>query len=334
MFEADQIRHVHLEISSRCNAACPQCPRNLFGYPYNNGFTERDLTLSDAQQIFSPEFLGQLDEIYINGNFGDAVMNPDTVAIVEWFRTNNPNIDIKISTNAGARDRAFWQQLAQLDVKVIFCIDGLEDTHHLYRQNTAWKTVIKNAQIFIAAGGRAVWKMIDFDHNRHQQPAAKQLAHDMGFQSFEIKDHGRNQGPVFDKNGQLVHVMGTVAVQDLQEILRKRKNDTVLLEDITPGRKPLPISCEVKKTNSIYIDSTGHVYPCCYLGFNPAKYGKGTYHQAANSQVAGLIYSNNLLENDLATAIKWFSGVENSWQQQDFPSGRLVICNDVCGQTT
>jgi MoaA/NifB/PqqE/SkfB family radical SAM enzyme len=333
MYDINQVRHVHLEISSRCNAACPLCPRNFYGYPYNDGYLEHDMTLSEAQQIFSKEFLGQIKEIYVNGNFGDAVMNPHTVSILSYFKQTNPDLSITISTNAGARDREFWQALARLGTIVHFCIDGLEDTHSLYRQNTLYSTVIRNAQIFISAGGHAVWKMIEFDHNQHQWDQARALASTMGFQEFRLVNHGRDQAPVYNTQGQLTHVIGRPKTTDFKVLFDSRKTDEVLLEDIVPGREPKPIGCQVQKNKSVYISSTGDVYPCCFLGFNPRQYGHGNYHQAANAQVSPLIKNNNALENSMESCISWFSAVENSWSIPTFEAGRLVICNDVCGQS-
>ena len=196
MYNIDDIKKVHLEISSRCNASCPMCPRNFHGYPHNDGYPEHDMTLDEAKKIFAPDFIGQLDEIFINGNFGDAVMNPETVDIVQYFRSHNENLIISISTNAGARDRKFWEYLAQLKIEIVFCIDGLADTHSLYRQNTLYTTVIKNAQTFIKAGGQAVWKMIDFDFNEHQRDEAKQLSKLLGFNSFQLIKSQRKNTPV------------------------------------------------------------------------------------------------------------------------------------------
>jgi MoaA/NifB/PqqE/SkfB family radical SAM enzyme len=176
MISYDQIREVHLEISSLCNARCPLCPRNFRGYPYNDGYIETNLTLDSVIRIFSSKFLKQLHRIYINGNFGDAVMNPETPAIVEYFKLHNKDLIIDISTNGSARDRSFWQKLAKEKATVLFCLDGLEDTHHLYRQNTNWQTILNNAKIFIDAGGNAIWKMIKFEHNKHQINACKNLS--------------------------------------------------------------------------------------------------------------------------------------------------------------
>ena len=331
MYNLADIRHLHLEISSLCNAACPLCPRNFYGYEFNDGYIERNMTLTEAKKIFQPEFVQQLDEIYVNGNFGDAVMNPETTDIIEYFRSCSARLEISISTNAGARDRRYWETLANLRTKVIFCIDGLEDTHSLYRQNTLYSTVIRNANIFIEAGGHAVWKMIDFDHNQHQQAMAKTLSQQMGFKQFQLVDHGRNQAPVFDKNKQLSHQIGNPVIVEFDQLWKSRTQDKVLLEDIMSDSIPKNIQCQVKKQKSIYISSTGDVYPCCFLGFNPKTYGHGNYHEAANAQFRDLIQENNALEYSLEHCIGWFNSIEKTWTIPTFDTGRLIICNDVCG---
>lgn len=331
MYSVEDILHLHLEISSRCNAACPLCPRNLYGYPFNDGYVEHDMTLAEAQKIFKPQFIKQLQEIYINGNFGDAVMNKQTVDIVSWFRSCSSTVRIVISTNGGARNQAFWKSLAKLQTQVIFCLDGLEDTHSLYRQNTVYQTVINNAKTFINAGGKAIWKMIAFDHNAHQRDEAQQRSRDLGFIQFQLIDHGRNIAPVFDQHGNCTHTLGLPKEIDFQKIFWSRTNDDVLLEDIIDDRQPKVINCNVKKRKSLYISSTGEVYPCCFLGFSPKTYGHGNYHQAANKQVAQIIGKNNALDSSLEECIEWFDQVEKSWQLPSFDQGRLVICNDVCG---
>ncbi len=331
MYSVEQIQHVHLEISSRCNAACPLCPRNLYGYPFNDGYVEYDMKLVDAKTIFSKEFIAQLSKIYINGNFGDIVMNRDAIEIVRYFRKYNKLLEISISTNGSARDTKFWTDLAKLNTEVIFCIDGLEDTHHLYRQNTLFEVVLQNAKTFISAGGNATWKFIPFDHNRHQIAKAKKLAKQLGFKKFSLSDWGRNTAPVFSKDQQLTHVIGVPKKTDFKELHYSRTNDDVLLEDIISERTPKTISCQVKKQKSIYISSTGDVYPCCFLGFSPKTYGHGNYHQAANAQFKDMVKENNALEFPLEHCIKWFNLVEQSWNVPTFEQGRLVICNDNCG---
>lgn len=335
MFDYLEIRDVHLEISSLCNAACPLCPRNFRGYPYNDGYPETNFTLSNAHVIFKPEFLKQLTRIWINGNYGDIVMNPEAIDIIKYFREHNKDFKIEVSTNGSARNKNFWVSLAELNVEVSFCLDGLEDTHHLYRQNTSWKTIIKNAKTFIAAGGKARWKFVKFDHNIHQIDSCRKLANDLGFLRFETVDHGRNLGPVFNKHGKHTHNIGNYSgTTEFNVLFLKKTTDEVLLEDIVDCRTPKKnISCFSKNKRSIYIAANGDVSPCCWTGFFPKTYGRGEYHQAINSQISPLIAKHNALEYPLDECIKWFLSVEQKWDIDSYKSGRLVVCDDYCGKT-
>lgn len=338
MYAIEDIRRIDLELSSLCNAECPLCPRNLHGYSYNSGYTERNLTLADVQTIFEPALLSRLTEININGNFGDMVMNPETIDIIAYFREHNFDCRINVSTNGAARNEKFWTRMAQLRTTVFFCIDGLEDTHSLYRKNTCYNTVLNNAKTFIAAGGRAWWKMIEFDHNRHQIETARQLSQQMKFTHFELINHGRDQSPVFNNQGKLLHVIGSPAVTDFQTIYSARAESKIPFYQAGYFLNiPInPISCKAKADKSIYITSEGEVYPCCWLGMNPKTYlnsetDQNHYLQAANAQTRTLISNNNALERPLKDCMEWFDRVEQSWQQPDFKSGRLATCNHECG---
>lgn len=333
MLNYGQIIDVHLEISSLCNATCPLCPRNFYGYTYNNGYPEVNLTLENAKKIFTREFLLQLRTIYINGNYGDIVMNPDGADIVDYFKSVNSNLKITISTNGSARNKDFWQQLAKSGAEVLFCLDGLADTHSLYRQNTIWDVIVKNAKEFISAGGKATWKMIRFKHNEHQVFDCKALSKQLGFSNFVIINDGRDKGPVFNKHGELSHVIGDYTEDtDFKRMFFKKKTDDVLLEDIIRDRAPKKtIQCVAKINRSIYIAANGDVSPCCWLGFHPKTYGKGGFHQAANSQIAPLMEKYNALDYSIQECIEWFKQIEGCWRKDTYENGRLVICDDVCG---
>jgi MoaA/NifB/PqqE/SkfB family radical SAM enzyme len=267
----------------------------------------------------------------INGNFGDAVMNPETPEIVEYFKSHNSRLVVEISTNGSARDKEFWQRLAKSKTIISFCLDGLEDTHHLYRQNTSWKTILHNAKIFIDAGGSAIWKMIKFDHNEHQIAACEELSKELKFDKFDLFDHGRNFGPVYDKHGKLLHVMGKHQGETSFEVnFHKKRTNMVLVEDIVSTVKS-NLDCFTKKNKSIYVSSTGEVYPCCWTGFSPKTYGHGEYLEAVNSQLAPMIKNNNALVYTLEECIGWFNAVEESWKKTSFKEGKLICCNDNCG---
>jgi MoaA/NifB/PqqE/SkfB family radical SAM enzyme len=324
MISYADIKNVHVELSSLCNARCPLCPRNLNGYPYNNGYTEANLTLESVKKIFTPNLLQQLTSILINGNFGDMVMNPETLDIVEYFRSQNPTLSISLTTNGSARTKEFWTRLAELKTTVWFCLEGLEDTHHIYRQNTSWSAIIENAKTYIAAGGWAIWKMIKFDHNLHQISECEQMSKDLGFAGFELHDHGRNSGPVYDKEGNLIYVMGNyTGTTAFAEFLEQRKTAKVVKPTITAKQ----IQCYTKEKQSIYISSTGDVYPCCYTGFSPRTFGRGGYLESVNQELAPLIAKNNALDYDLEQCLAWFNSIESTWTTDK----QLLVCNNNCG---
>lgn len=332
MLSYKEIRHLHIEFSSLCNARCPRCPRNVFGFPYNSGYEETSLTLDLIQKSLDPEFIKQLDMILINGNFGDFTANLESLEIIEYFKKHKPNLFIHISTNGSARNFDFWKELGKIeDIKIDFCLDGLEDTHHLYRQDTDFNKIIQNAQAFITNGGYAVWKMIMFEHNKHQIDTAKLKSIEYGFKEFELVDHGRNNGPVFDRKGNLSHIMGKWnGHTDIESLLKFQNDNTKKYSypEYNPNRK---LNCFTKQVKSIYISANGKVYPCCYLGFAPETYKKG-FHRFINEQIFPLIEHNDLHKNTLNEAIEWFNKVESSWTKTSADTGRLVQCDICCGK--
>jgi MoaA/NifB/PqqE/SkfB family radical SAM enzyme len=181
VFNFNQLKGIHLEITNRCQAACPMCARNHHGGLPNPNLVEGDWTLEDFKKIMTPEVLNQLEYYYFCGNFGDPMVNNDLISMVEYSNAIAPHVSIRIHTNGGARKTEWWKQLAEVCVEndtVIFALDGLQDTHHLYRVNTTYERVVENAKAFIDAGGNAHWAMIVFKHNEHQVEECRKIAHD------------------------------------------------------------------------------------------------------------------------------------------------------------
>lgn len=323
MYQLSDIVALDIELSSRCNAACPLCPRNFHSYPENRGYPEHDMTLAQAQQILRPDFLRQLKSVWINGNFGDMLMNPDSVDIIKYIKQHS-SADIAISTNGGARSREFWEDLAKLQVTVHFCIDGLEDTHSIYRQNTVYSVVMANAQAFIAAGGRAIWKMTRFDHNAHQIAEAKELAKRLGFVYHNLLDHGRSNSPVFNKQKQLTHVIGKVPHTDFQVLWDERFKSDIQFKK----RNIESVSCKAQIKKELYISSTGDVYPCCFTGYHPNTFERGmnTYYNLINQELQPLAVNHNALHYSLEECVNWFNSIPLTWSSEP-----LRVCNDFCG---
>jgi len=327
MIKVDQIRALHIELSTRCNARCPMCMRNYRGSEFNGGYPLTELSLDDIQHIFTPAFLKQINRVNFNGNLGDFSLASDALAIVDYF-LDNSSAHIQIETNGSTRSPAWWQQLSNPRIKVLFALDGLEDTHSLYRQDTQWGKILENAKALIAVGGNAVWKFIPFTHNQHQLDACRAMSSQLGFSEFVLRDHGRNQGPVFTRDGEFSHWLGSPEPEP-------PKVDVLLESHVTwfDHTKKIPwvnddaeIKCAHIKQKEIYVAADGSIYPCCFLGFFP-----GTMHQPGNSQFKDMVKENNAKHHSLEHCIDWFDLVEKTWALPSIAHGKLYACVAACG---
>lgn len=322
MIKYSDIREVHLEISTRCNAACPGCIRNLCGVEVpevTDYYPICDMRLDEVKRIFPQEFLKQVRLFLINGNYGDFVTSRDGVEVVKYLASSNPYMELLVSTNGSARP-LWWAELGKIkNLEVQFCLDGLEDTHELYRKNTNWNMVIDNAKKFIEAGGNATWKMIMFDYNEHQVDACRALSQELGFREFRTIDHGRNTFPVFNRNREYTHSIGKAPAADFEHVLTVYKEgvDGRYLPDIDVTG----VDCYSSRMKSIYVCANGEVYPCCYLGIYPHM-----TNLSHGRQVEKYVKSNNALEVGLSEAINWFSEL-----QPTFTTNQLYICKLNCG---
>jgi sulfatase maturation enzyme AslB (radical SAM superfamily) len=286
------------------------------------------MSLDQAKKIFTTSFLLQLDQILINGNYGDFITAHDGLEIVEYFLTVNPNIKIIISTNASGRPH-IWRQLGELGVEVQFRIDGLADTHHLYRQYTNFELILENALKFIQAGGYAIWAMIKFDHNKHQISQAEILSKAMGFKRFELVDAGRDTTVVFTRDKQLSHVIGNYQGPTDYDLLYDQYQQYISNPNITLKKVQIQertINCYSKENKEVYVSANGEIYPCCWLGFYPlSKQGN-----PSTFQLRPLIKENNALEYSIEHAIAWFNQIESTWNKTVL-DGKIYTCNETCG---
>jgi len=267
MYKLTDIKDIHLEITCKCNARCPMCSRTKLLNEGKEHLLKDEITLDLFKSWFPNDFIKQLVSLRICGSYGDPIMAKDTLEILQYLRDNNNDLKLKIFTNGGARDDAFWKKLAELKVKINFDVDGLADTNKLYRVNTVWEKIMHNAKTFIDAGGVASWHMLVFEHNQHQVEECRALAKSTGFVEFEEKHTTRFNAyqaefPVYNENKQYTH---SLKPTEISKKLNEKKKLTTLKDTI---------ECKALKGNSLYISAAGNVTPCSLTETSKRKQGK------------------------------------------------------------
>lgn len=291
MFELSKVKVLHLEPTTTCQAACPQCPRTIFP----DRLVKTELSLNDIKKLFPTDFVQQLDKMFMCGNFGEPAAAKDTLEIFKWFKEVNPDITLGMNTNGGVKHSTWWSELASVMTGpgdyVVFSIDGLSDTNDIYRVNVNWSSLIANASSFINAGGNAHWDMLVYRHNEHQVQQCIDLAKSMRFKWFRSK------------------------------VTRREINTSVLQLPTSLNFKETSagnIDCHALREQSIYVSAQGLVFPCCFVGENTVEPDFETSSHLSLDKI-------NLHKNDLNSILLQFTKVTDTWNETPY-----VTCAKTC----
>ena len=234
------VKVLHLEPTDVCNLECPLCARETdsqFDKAHHH-----HLTVDQIYSALGRDVIANLDKMFMCGNYGDPAAGQHTIKIYQYFRNINPAITLGMNTNGSLRTPNYWKELASILNQsrdyVVFSIDGLEDTNHIYRKGAVWSKIMDNCKDFIDAGGSAHWDMLVYKYNEHQVDECEQLAKRMGFKWFRAK----------------------VSKRPLADNLQYPVNWVI------PKERTGPISCFALNEKSIYMDAQARISPCCWLG--------------------------------------------------------------------
>jgi len=327
----DNVKRIQLDHTSRCNCMCPQCAR-VYDNKINPSMPIADLTLEDYKLILEP-FEDNKVTLFHCGNYGDALASPTFDETYEFSLTKAKHV--RIATNGSLRTPDWWESLAKKStnkLSVIFSIDGLEDTNHLYRVGSNFNKIIENATAFINAGGHAEWAFIEFKHNYHQIDQARSMATDLGFNKFTVKYTARfadqNQTTLETKKGNLVEDKENNQNKvDKENIIKKYSsfNEYVNQTEIT---------CKYQADSTIFIDMCMKVWPCCWLGAPP-------YFHKQTEQSESFNHLYNMYGRDFNDLRKhgwkvfehefFKTYLKNSWHSPDDTFKRIFTCGRTCG---
>lgn len=270
MQKISEVKTVHIELTDKCQAQCPMCPRNHHGGKTRSFIRNGDISLAQFKEWFPPHFLAQLNNFYSCGNYGDPAFASDCLEIFAYVRSCNPTVRLALHTNGGMRSPRWWRELAQFNIEVVFAVDGFKGKHELYRKNTKFDKVIENLKAFISGGGTAKVDSLVFAHNERQVKELEKFLLDLGVNSVNFVSTTRfyemTEYEVHDNEGNIEYTIAPAQTEPfkrtpnntLNALVDKEVRDSVLQQiEIQP-------SCE--KDNAIYVDPYGNIFPCCWLG--------------------------------------------------------------------
>ena len=369
MYEVKNVKRLHIELSSRCNASCPACSRNYSGGPVADGLELTDLSLSDIKRMVPVEIAKNLIGINFCGNVGDPGMAPDLIPILEYFREQSPKIVQQLRTNGGMRNEKFWTTLGNFFVKqppprdnhlfskagVVFSVDGLEDTNHIYRRGVVWEKLIRNMRAYSATGAFAVWEWLLFEHNEHQVEEARTIAKELGFEfivknplgfgEYEDSLSGMN---VYGKDGDYEYtIWPTKYTGHRKEPLFGKKVDFSYMNRLTIPilpefskelEKNSEIVCksiEHSESKEIYISANGYMLPCCFLGgvfgqFH-SSYSRYQFNKMINDYGLDVFNLKNQSMLDIIQGPDFSKFFLDGWKADTIENGKLLYCLETCG---
>ena len=159
---------VFLEISTFCNAGCPQCHRtNPNGLDKAGWLPLVNWSIEQFKKVFPPESMHLYKQMDICGSWGDPVMNKDIFQIIEYITSHK--VWVNMSTNGSIRDEEWWFDLGIAGghrLAVQFCIDGsTQEMHELYRRKTDLQKILNNMETFSQTRAQAKVYTVRFKHN-------------------------------------------------------------------------------------------------------------------------------------------------------------------------
>lgn len=256
MTDLSAVKWLHVEATTRCNAHCPACSRNNNGYGLKEDLIIEDLSVERLKQVL--DMLPALESIQLCGTLGDVIAAKNINEILDVILSSKITY-LQVHTNGSLKTKSWWTELGQrlstLKHNIWFALDGMEDTHSIYRQGTNYNKVIENAIAFIEAGGHATWQFIPFKHNQHQLKTCLVTSRKLGFKDFKIVKSVRLPG-------QARHYK-TNQPFDLEpfELDKKYNNWNAPI-----GEKIItPENCMHIEYPSLYLNANGLLAICCFL---------------------------------------------------------------------
>lgn len=294
-----------IEVSDQCNAACPQCNRfirkDLFYRAKNEGMeiiatdnhheqpfvknTQWDMERFKA--AFTPEMIYHTKHFHFSGTYGEPATCKELPEMIRYLREHKPDVWVSVNTNGATRTDDWWWDLGLAigqQGSITFDVDGIDqEMHEMYRRNTSLERVLSHMETVSNTQCKVFSFTVLFKHNQDYLDDIIQLAKDHGAVDHEWVESNR-----FDHGDREEYLAKDGTVKVLERAVFKEPEPTgpVLLTEsyIEPKQetaqdensvrkvrnfKGVPevteITCDWAERNTMLIDASGQVFPCCFF---------------------------------------------------------------------
>ena len=340
---------VHVEITNKCNAKCPGCER----HNTPNGEVHPELLMNpteysvdDFKNYFSNETIYK-KEFYFGGTVDEPLMNKNVVDISEHILSNGGRVTIE--TNTGANTVETFTRLGKLSkqydnkLHMLFSVDGMENTNHLYRVNVKWPKVIENMKAYSSTEGSCTWQYLVFDHNYDDIEEAKKLAKELDIELI-LRQNVRNTKPWISisksKNKETKKIeTKTFKVKSTDKFTHpelKNEKDRIKLQVLQEDKKvdifkeTKNIHCRMVHSGEVFIAWDKRVWPCCW--FASDSFARYKYFDKLDQEF-GKDW-NSLANHSLQQVLdhKYYATIlEQSWNNPEFKDYYYPFCYRKCG---
>lgn len=361
---------VFFDITTRCNAGCPQCHRtDLFNVSKKASWLPDVVwSVNNFKKAVPPKVAKHIKRADICGTWGDPIANNDLPKIVEYLVKENSLIQIDVNTNGSLRNDDWWWKLGCAggkNLSVIFAVEGInQKMHEHYRQNTFLDKILNNMDILSNTPAKVKTLCLVWKHNEKYLKEIEKMCirhgsiehvlkvterFDTGIpdapkKSDKLEFYNKGEKKVLERTSWkkteesgVFRSVRQMYYLDSKFLSHDRKKE---ISNLNKLKKRMDITCEWGNKNKVVINPDGQVWPCCYF-CNPTYKNsndgtKGEYRTSFSSNPVMKEYENNkrelnIFHNSLDKILN------NKWFKETLPNSweskkPVNACVRFCGK--
>lgn len=350
---------VMIDITTRCNAGCPQCHRtDLNGLKKVSWLPDINWDLETFKKAYPETVIKNMNCADFCGTWGDPIVNNNIVDMIKYIRDTNSDCRINLNTNGSIRSEEWWWNLGIIGedkLYVVFAVEGInQKMQQQYRQFTFLDKILKNMETLSNTKARVLSQTIVWHHNENHLEEIEKLCVDHGSFRHHIlmtdrwgttdelwftnnkgkKDVLRRAGYDLDKNKEYSVRFNRKKYYKKETKLSTHEKDIIL--NIKNQKTEMEIKCEWGGKNKILVNPDGQVFPCCFFcntAFKEKFIEKKSsfFNHPLMKKYTEYEKELNVFHNNLNNIIKheWFSTLlPNSWNTKN----PVMQCQKHCGK--